>query len=99
MGARKNLKFLRVYDKVIERYFTQEALQIEATFLKECVVFATYNLLRWAGGNDDTRPSLLKSFLEQVELIVSSFAFPFALQVFTFHDINDMSVDEMRISY
>jgi len=61
--------------------------------LKEDNIFVTHGLLRRALGENDARPSLSKHILEHVELIESTFALEFTLEIGSLDSVDDVTIE------
>ena len=92
------LELLSVDDEGVLRELAHESLQVEATLLQEDDVLVAHSLLGRAEGKDDTGPSLLEAIVQEIELVVSTLAFPLTLRVLTADNIDDMTMEVLGVS-
>lgn len=98
LGSSEDLELFAVDDEVVLGEFPEEALQVEAPLLQEDDVLVAHSLLRRDLGQQDSRPALLEAVLEKVELIVAPFALELALHVLSFHHVNDVTMEVLRVT-
>ncbi len=80
------------------RNFPQKSLQVKATLLQKDSVLVAHSLLGWALGQHNSRPSLLKGFLKEEELIIASLALPLSLQISSLDIVDNVTVEVLWVS-
>ena len=98
MWSAEKLELFGVDDEFILGQFANESLQIETTLLQEDNVLIAHSLLWRDLGEDNSGPALYESISQKIELVVASLTLPFALSVFTLDDIDDVTVEILRVS-